>query len=250
LEDYNDTLNQVFLDFENNKITRNWNGYKSFKYNFKGDFDNFKNYVKQYVSIRNKSENNSCLNKENLNVKYEIDDKLPIQIVNNVIHDELKVLLKNYYKETIANNVWPLGDRQSNRYKAHNEPMSRLLHYECLPLIEKIVNCSLRPTYTYLSAYVKGADLPAHTDRQDCEYTVSFIVDKPENSNWNIYVDKYQQPIKYKGRFDETPPLDNCVPVDCDAGGLMLFQGTDHIHFRDKLEYDYYNILLLHYCRV
>ena len=143
-----------------------------------------------------------------------------------------------------------MGDRQSNRYKANNEPMSRFLHYEFLPLIEKIVGKSMKPTYTYLSAYVKGADLPPHTDRPDCEYTVSFIVDKPVGSNWNIYVHKKQQPVKYKGRYDIKPSLDECVPVDCDVGGIMLFQGTDHIHFREELEHDYYNILLLHYCSV
>ena len=44
--------------------------------------------------------------------------------------------------------------------------------------------------------------------------------------------------------------VEECEAVDCDAGGLMLFQGTDHIHFREKLEADYYNILLLHYCSV
>jgi hypothetical protein len=60
-------------------------------------------------------------------------------------------------------------------------------------------------------------------------------------------VDKVQQKTKYKGRMDE-PPLDQCEAVDCDAGGLMLFQGIDHIHFRKNLEYDYYNVLLLHYC--
>ena len=41
--------------------------------------------------------------------------------------------------------------------------------------------------------------------------------------------------------------IDNCTPVDCDAGGLMCFQGTDHVHFRKKLEHDYYYITLLHY---
>ena len=128
--------------------------------------------------------------------------------------------------------------------------MSRFLHYEILPLIEKIVGKPMKPTYTYLSAYIKGSDLPPHTDRPDCEYTVSFVVDKPEGCNWNIYVHKPQQAEKYKGRYDFTPSLDECEAVDCEAGGLMMFQGTDHIHFREKLEFDYYNILLLHYCSV
>ena len=247
LENYMDTLDNVLNKFQKHEIKRHWSGLKSFKYNFKGDFGVFKNYISQYNEIRS---NNEILNKENLDKEYILDDKLPIQVVNNVLISELLDLLKEYYKETISKNVWALGDRQSNRYKAHNEPMSRFLHYECLPLIERIVGKSMKPTYTYLSSYVKGANLPPHTDRPDCEYTVSFVVDKPEGSNWNIYVHKPQQEVKYKGRYDTTPPLEECEPVDCDAGGLMLFQGTDHIHFREELEADYYNVLLLHYCSV
>ena len=247
IENFSDTLKKVFEGFKNGTIKRTWSGIDSFKYNFKGDFDSFTNYISQYNEIRSQGH---VLNKNNLDQDYHLDDKLPIQVVNNVLNSQLLDLLKEYYKETINKNVWTLGDRQSNRYKAHNEPMSRFLHYECLPLIERITGKSLKPTYTYLSAYVKGADLPPHTDRPDCEYTVSFVVDKPDNFNWNIYVHKPQQEVKHKGRYDEKPPLEECEPVDCDAGGLMLFQGTDHIHFREKLEADYYNVLLLHYCSV
>lgn len=247
IENYNLTLNKVFKEFKNNTISITWSGIDSFKYNFKGNFEIFKSYISKYNDIRSSSK---VLNKENLDKEYHLDENLPIQVVNNVLNSKLLDLLKEYYKETISKNVWVLGDRQSNRYKAHNEPMSRFLHYEVLPLIEKITSKSLKPTYTYLSAYVKGADLPPHTDRPDCEYTVSFVIDKPHNFNWNIYVHKPQQPEKHKGRYDEKPPLEECEPVDCDAGGLMLFQGTDHIHLREELEGDYYNVLLLHYCSV
>jgi len=247
LENYSETLDNVFNKFKNGNIAPNWGGLDSFKYNFKGDFESFKSYISRYNTIRTKC---NALNQENFETDYKLDDKLPIQVVNNVLNIELLELLRKYYQETIDKNVWVLGDRQSKRYKAHNEPMSRFIHYECLPLIEKIVGKPMKPTYTYLSAYVNGAELPQHTDRPDCEYTVSFVVDKPVGSNWNIYVHKPQQQIKYKGRYDEKPPLDECEPVDCDAGGLMLFQGTDHIHFRNKLEFDYYNVLLLHYCSV
>ena len=245
-ENYMDTLDNVLDKFKKHEIKKDWRGFKSFKYNFKGDFEVFKNYISQYNEIRP----NIALNKENLDKEYVLDEKLPIQVVNNVFNSDLLDLFKKYYQETIQQKVWALGDKQSNRYKAHNEPMSRFLHYECLPLIERITGTSMKPTYTYLSAYVKGADLPPHTDRPDCEYTVSFIVDKPEGSNWNIYVHKPQQAVKHKGRYDEKPPLEECEAVDCEAGGLMLFQGTDHIHFREELEEDYYNVLLLHYCSV
>ena len=242
-ENYMDTLNSVIEQFKANTITRSWSGLNSFKYTFNGDFKSFKNYIAEYIKIR---ESAYCLNPEPLNKEYSLDEKLPIQVVNNILNKDLLSLLQKYYRETINNKVWALGDRQSNRYKAHNEPMSRFIHYDILPLIEKITNKKLKPTYTYLSAYVKDANLPPHTDRAECEYTVSFIVDKPEESNWNIYVHKFK---KVKD-ICEKPALEDCEALDCNTGGLMLFQGINHIHFREKLEYDYYNILLLHYCSV
>ena len=51
-----------------------------------------------------------------------------------------------------------------------------------LNLVEKITGKKLRPTYTYLSFYIKGAELKAHLDRLECGYTCSFIIDKPEDS--------------------------------------------------------------------
>ena len=114
--------------------------------------------------------------------------------------------------------------------------------------VERAVGKPLRPTYTYLSAYVQGADLPPHTDRADCEFTVSLLVDKPAGSSWNIYVHLPKQPVKHAGRCDATPPLDECAAVDCEAGGVMLFQGTDHVHFRRTLVDSHYTVLLLHYC--
>jgi hypothetical protein len=248
-ENYMETLNHVLTMFQNNKVNRSWGGLDSFKYLFKGDFSKFKQYILEYKTVRD-ANNSSILNQKVLDVEYTTDPDFFMLSINDVIVPEALAIFKKYYKETINAGVWQLGDKQSNRYKSHNEPISRFLHYEVLPLIEKITGRVLQPTYTYMSAYVKEAELPGHTDRADCEYTVSFVVDKPDGSEWNIYVHKIKQPVKHKGRYPENPPKEECVPVDCDAGGLMIFQGTDRIHFREKLEHDYYNIVLLHYCSV
>ena len=140
-----------------------------------------------------------------------------------------------------------MGDKQSNRYKAHNETFTRFIHFELLELIEHITNRKLKPTYTYLSAYIKDANLPPHTDREDCEYTVSFIIDKPKNLEWDIYYHKVTQKEKYKGRYEITPDKEECIGLDCNSNGIIMFSGTDHIHFREKLEGDYCNIVLFHY---
>ncbi len=215
------------------------------------------NYISTTLSVINdyKQKGSSFLNEKNLGEEYYIDEFTPVK-VENVISKEIHNIVNGYFKHNIKNGIYPFGDRQSNRYKIIDETLTRLLHIEFLPLINKIVGKKMKPTYTYLSCYVKGADLPAHTDRPECEYTCSYIIGKPKDTTWNIYVHKVKQPVKYKGRYAKfdngdpgyTPPKEECVAVDCEENGLMIFNGTDHIHYREPLEYDYYNVVLLHYC--
>lgn len=240
-EDFMETLSHVFSEFSKDNITSTWRGHKSFNYGFRGDFDYFKQCINEFGKLRNE---NKGLNLENVQKEYVFNEYSPVG-VSDVISEDLLELLKSYYRKTINDKVFPLGDRQSNRFKAHNEPMSRFLHYEILPLVEKIAGKKLKPTYTYLSAYVGDSDLPAHTDRPDCEYTVSFLVNK--DADWPIYLHKVKQPIKYKGRYDFTPEKSECLELHSDIGGLLIFDGTDHLHFREKYSGTYYDILLLHY---
>ena len=260
-ENYMETFESVLNKFKSDKISIGWNGENSFNYTLKGEFNYFKSTVLEYISTReqsvievidgelieiNSDANNSALNCANLQKSYVFDEYNPL-VVENVLNPKTLAICQKYYSTNIENGAYVLGDKQSQRFKSHNEPLSRILHYEVLPLAEKIVGKKLMPTYTYLSAYIKDSDLPAHTDRADCEYTVSFLINKPENSHWPIYVHNVKQPVKHKGRSDFTPPKEECIKVDCNAGGLMIFQGTDHIHFRDNLPDDFYHIVLLHY---
>lgn len=243
-EDFMETLQEVFYCFTENKVQRNWNGVKSFTYNFKGDFEFFKKCVLEFNYLR---QENLGLKYKNIEVEYNFDEFNPVSVLN-VVSNSLLELLDKYYKTCIENNVFALGDRQSQRFKAHNEPMSRFLHYEILPLIEKIVQKKLMPTYTYLSAYINDSVLPTHTDRSDCEFTVSFLVNK--DADWPIYLHKVKQPVKHKGRYDIVVDKDECIELHCQKGGLLIFSGTDHIHFREKFSGTYYNVLLLHYCSI
>jgi len=204
-------------------------------------------YVTETLNkIKELRDKTGFLTPENVSKEYFIDEYNPV-VVEDVINPEIHTIVNSYFKENIKNGVYPLGDRQANRYKVLDEIMTRLLHIEFLPLIEKITGKKMEVTYTYLSAYLKGTKLPPHTDRPDCEFTCSYIIGKPEGSTWNIYIHKKKQPIKNKGRYDACPPKEECIPVDCRENGLMIFNGTDHIHYRDELEHEYYNIVLLHY---
>ena len=247
-ENYLETLEKLFTDLKEKKFNRGWSN-KSLTFTHKLSMDVFTEFLNKIEAEKSKYENRSLINPELMEKKYDHDEYNPLAL-NNILRPGVIDIFKELYQTAIDNKVFPLGDRQAQRYKAHNEAAARVLHYEIFPLIEKIVDEKVYPTYTYTSFYTKGTNLPPHTDRPECTYTVSFIVDKPEGSNWNIYVDLKNQVRKNIGRCEPISSKEDCVPVDCDANGLMIFCGEDHCHFREKLEYDYYNILLLHYRRV
>ena len=187
----------------------------------------------------------------NLKKEYIMDELNPV-IVNNVLKKEVFELLKNFYNKILKNNIFDFGDGnkdfKTNRYNCHNEIISRIIHFEMLELVEKITGKKLRPTYTYVSFYVKGAELKAHLDKAECEYTCSLIIDKPEGSKWNLYVhNKKTTREEYELNKKYTPDKNDCIGLDCDNNGFMILKGRNNLHFREILEYDYYNVLLLHY---
>ena len=250
-ENYTETLEEVLRQFSD-ESRKSFTSYKSLTFTNKLPYQQLSKYIDDFKTARkvnSKDYNHGSLCKGILDQSYTFDEFTPV-VVQDIITEQAIEVFKRYYRDCFSKRIFPLGDRQSNRYKAHNEPMSRLLQYEIHPLIEHILGKKVRPTYTYLSAYVKDADLPAHTDRADCEYTVSFVIDKPNNTNWNIYFHKIKQPKKHNGRYDFTPDKSECIAIDCDPNGLMMFGGMDHIHFRERLQHDYYTIVLLHYCSI
>tara|TARA_Y100000816_G_scaffold249651_1_gene199310 strand:- start:421 stop:2526 length:2106 start_codon:yes stop_codon:yes gene_type:complete len=241
-EDHHHSYKMALQLLGQGKCGRIWKGFNSFKYIWKGDEKYFSSVGKEWVEL---VRNGKGINLENLKHNYEFSEYKGI-VVNNTIHHSLLDLFKKYIKRNIIANAYEFKDRQSDRWKSNDEPLTRFLHYELLALIEKITGKRLKPSYTYLCGYVNGADLPSHTDRPECEYTVSFLIEK--DANWPIYLHKKKQEVANKGRTGERY-LDHseCVELDCEEGGIIMFQGCDHLHFRHKYEGKNYNVVLLHY---
>ncbi len=240
IEDYMKTLNEVYHMISSNTLSLR--GHKSMDFLVKEDFNQVKS-----IGI-NLMKSNGCLNPDTLaRNDFKFDEKTPIHI-DSVFKEDVSNMITSYYKSNIENDVYSLGDRQSNRYKTRNDPVSRMLHYELLPLVEKFVGKPLKPTYTYLSSYVKDADLPFHTDNKQCEFTVSYLINRPELSKWSIFLHKQKEPRPYIGRLNYTPDKDQCFELDFEGdNSLLCFMGQSYGHFREKLNAEYYNILLFHY---
>lgn len=152
---------------------------------------------------------------------------------------EMVHILARHYAKAVENGEVGLADGSVDRWQLHNDPAGRVVQRALLPAVEALVGAPVKPSYCYASLYRQGAVLPVHTDREQCEYTLSVLIDHnpaPANgvSPWPIQV--YPRP--------------DSEPIDCfqSLGGGILFCGRDLPHGRKPLPADETCwTLLLHY---
>lgn len=144
--------------------------------------------------------------------------------VRNLIHPFHVAALRRYYRHAIRRGAIRLGDEQSSRrYAAHNEPAARFFHYQMAIAVSSIVGEAVKPSYVYFASYLSGAELKKHTDRAQCEFSITLCLDfSPEPdlaTPWPIRVD--------------TPS--GTVAVYQGLGDGLFYRGTKVPHYRHAL---------------
>lgn len=104
--------------------------------------------------------------------------------VGRLIHPFHLAALRRYYRCLIRTGHLRLGDAQSSRrYIAHNESVARFFHHHLTPMVARVAGEEVKPSYVYVASYQGGASLEKHTDREQCEFSVSLCLDySPEPS--------------------------------------------------------------------
>jgi len=103
----------------------------------------------------------------------------------------------------------------------YNDPLTSTIHNKLiLPALEKVLGIELSPTYCYLRVYENPAILLKHTDRAECEISVSLSVwNLPEGVRWSLYAES-------DGEVIETI---------LDPGDILVYHGIDLPHWREAM---------------
>jgi hypothetical protein len=114
--------------------------------------------------------------------------------VGNLIHPFHIAALRRYFRYAIRSGSIRLGDEQSaRRYAVHNESVARFFHHQITNAVSAVVGEPVKPSYVYLASYLSGAELKKHTDREQCEFSVTLCLDfspEPEGAtSWPIRLD-------------------------------------------------------------
>lgn len=148
--------------------------------------------------------------------------------VSKLIHPFHVAALRRYYRHQIRRGAITLGDHQSSRrYVAHNESVARFFHHQITNAVSAIVGEPIKPSYVYLASYLAGAELRKHTDRAQCEFSVTLCLDfSPEPdlaTPWPIRLDTAEGSVTiYQG-----------------LGDGLVYRGTQVPHSRSVLAQGY-----------
>jgi hypothetical protein len=130
-----------------------------------------------------------------------------------------------------------LGDGQvGRRYAAGNEAVARYVQEQLVQATGDIAGATIKPSYAYFVAYQSGATLERHSDRAQCEYSITLLIDSTpepaEQSPWPIKL------VTSRGT----------VAVWQYLGEALLYRGRRLPHYRDRLPAGCTSTsLLLHY---
>jgi hypothetical protein len=144
--------------------------------------------------------------------------------LSDLIHAFHIASLRRYYRYRIRTGALKLGDGQSpRRYVDYNEPVARFFHRQIVSRLSELAGEALKPSYVYAAAYLSGAELKKHTDREQCDYSVTLCLDySPEPAlatPWPIQLDSPTGRVK----------------VYQAIGDGLAYRGTRLPHYRDRL---------------
>lgn len=98
--------------------------------------------------------------------------------LRGLIHPFQLGALRGYYRQQIRDGKLRLGDNQTpRRYLAHNERIASFFHHQLTAIVSDIAGEPVKPSYVYVASYQPGARLPKHTDRPQCEFSISLCLD-------------------------------------------------------------------------
>jgi hypothetical protein len=145
--------------------------------------------------------------------------------------------LRQYVRYLVRCGGLRLGDDQCNRrYVVHNESVARFYHHQLAFFVGIVVGETVKPSYVYTSAYQGGAVLEPHTDRPQCEFSVTLCIDQSS---------MFGHPLNWPLRLKTSRRL---ISIQQDIGDAILYRGRELPHSRSRLADNCTaTYLLLHY---
>ena len=148
-------------------------------------------------------------------------------VVRNLIPPRLMNAMRRYYRALVGDGDLPLGDSQvPGRYHLHSEVLGGFYHPQLTSLMSRVAGEEVKPSFVYFASYQPGAALPRHTDREQCEFSISLLAD---------YVPDSGGPCGWPLHLENPAAPDTVGAVDLAVGDCVFYRGRELAHYRQPL---------------
>jgi len=142
---------------------------------------------------------------------------------------------------------------------AYQFPPAVALQHWLRNALEDVFDLKLVETYAFTRKYDRGAYLNAHVDRPSCEISTTICLDykSDDNSPWNIWVKHGTSVIEHpdinviqsltQEKNHRERKKNGAACISLEVGDVLLYQGPNAIHWRDRFLGDYSYHMFLHY---
>ncbi len=155
------------------------------------------------------------------------------EIVKKYAVPYFSAYLRNYFTLRVQNDSSLGGDTQApNSHCVYGDPAFDMAMAMSTQDISHIVGKNLIPQYTYARIYKKGSVLERHSDRPECQYSVTLSLGGEYEKPWPIWIKDYA------GKSHEVP---------LDEGDMLVYSGCELEHWREKFEGNAQFQLFMHY---
>ena len=154
------------------------------------------------------------------------------EVVKGFIPPFFSAYLRNYFTLRVQNEGLGGDPQAPNSHCVYGDPAFDMVMAMSTPDIGEMVGKNLIPQYTYARIYLNGSVLERHSDRPECQYSVTLSLGGEYNQQWPIWIKDYAG-------------NDHCVPLD--EGDMVVYHGTELEHWRDKFEGNMQYQLFMHY---
>ena len=144
-----------------------------------------------------------------------------------------KTLIDSNYISNFNCDWGTWNDAQvKNTFSIYGDTALDTLLIKVQPVMEKVTNLKLIPTYSYARIYKKGDVLERHKDRFSCEISTTLNLG---GDKWPIFISENELDGEC-GKEGYLKSKSKGVKVDLDPGDMLIYRGNILEHWREDFK--------------
>lgn len=171
--------------------------------------------------------------------------------------------IKNF-TETLAPFLNPKSDldapespRKFNRRSLHNTPFLTEIHHQLTDFACKVFGVAVKPSYSFLSMYELGGKCFLHVDREQCRYTIDYLISQDQPDQWPITISNCQSTAQIDAVGFRAADTDDKIQTvlssntwtECllNPNDAVCYSGTNAWHYRPTKSSGKVNLAFFHF---